>query len=147
MDLCELKRWARSELFAKDRDITLQTDRVFAGIGSAPIGIIVLWYGSIASIPSNWQLCDGTNGTPDLRDNFVVGAGSSYSVDDTGGAQTHRHSFSGTTGNGGNSRNAGTDTAGSVDSRFDHTHSYSGNTNYISNLPPYYALAYIQRIS
>jgi microcystin-dependent protein len=53
-----------------------------------PIGGIILWSGSIASIPSGWALCDGTNGTPDLRDRFVVGAGSTYVVGDIGGLNT-----------------------------------------------------------
>lgn len=39
-----------------------------------PQGTIVMWSGSITSIPSGWILCDGTNGTPDLRDKFIVGA-------------------------------------------------------------------------
>ena len=52
------------------------------------VGMIMLWSGSIASIPSGWALCNGANGTPDLRDRFVVGAGSTYAVDDTGGAAT-----------------------------------------------------------
>jgi len=41
---------------------------------SLPIGSIVIWSGTVASIPTGWQLCDGTNGTPDLRDRFLVGA-------------------------------------------------------------------------
>ncbi len=41
---------------------------------SLPIGSIVIWSGTVASIPTGWHLCDGTNGTPDLRDRFVVGA-------------------------------------------------------------------------
>lgn len=41
---------------------------------SLPKGIITMWSGSIAAIPSGWVLCDGTNGTPDLRDRFIVGA-------------------------------------------------------------------------
>ena len=41
---------------------------------SLPIGSIVIWSGAVVSIPGGWQLCDGTNGTPDLRDRFVVGA-------------------------------------------------------------------------
>jgi hypothetical protein len=49
-------------------------------------GMILLWSGSIASVPSGWQLCDGTNGTPNLRDRFVVGAGSTYAVNATGGS-------------------------------------------------------------
>ena len=74
-----------------------------------PTGGIIMWSGSIASIPSGWYLCDGTNSTPDLRNRFVVGAGDEYAVDATGGAKnvtltsaqipSHTHSFSGTTGN------------------------------------------------
>ena len=51
-----------------------------------PTGMISLWYGSIGSVPSGWYLCDGSNGTPDLRDRFIVGAGSTYSVNATGGS-------------------------------------------------------------
>jgi hypothetical protein len=51
-----------------------------------PTGVITLWYGSIASIPTGWLLCDGTNSTPDLRDRFIVGAGTTYAVAATGGS-------------------------------------------------------------
>lgn len=44
-----------------------------AGNGT-PKGGIIMWFGSIANIPSGWVLCDGSNGTPDLRDKFIVGA-------------------------------------------------------------------------
>jgi len=40
-----------------------------------PVGGIIMWSGAIGSIPSGWALCNGTNGTPDLRERFVVGAG------------------------------------------------------------------------
>jgi hypothetical protein len=50
-----------------------------------PSGVIVMWSGSIGSIPSGWLLCNGSSGTPDLRDRFVVGAGSTYAVAATGG--------------------------------------------------------------
>lgn len=40
-----------------------------------PSGVIVMWSGSIAAIPEGWTLCDGTAGTPDLRNRFVFGAG------------------------------------------------------------------------
>lgn len=64
-------------------------------------GMIMLWSGSIASIPSGWALCDGTNGTPNLRDRFIVGAGSSYAVGATGGTAdavvvSHTHAGSNT---------------------------------------------------
>jgi hypothetical protein len=51
-----------------------------------PTGVILMWSGPIASIPSGWALCDGGNGTPDLRNRFIVGAGITYSVGDTGGS-------------------------------------------------------------
>jgi microcystin-dependent protein len=51
--------------------------------------MISLWYGSIGSVPTGWYLCDGTNGTPDLRDRFIVGAGTSYAVGATGGSANH----------------------------------------------------------
>ena len=49
-------------------------------------GMIVIWSGSSASIPSGWVLCDGNNSTPDLRNRFVVGATSTYAVGATGGS-------------------------------------------------------------
>ena len=71
-----------------------------------PIGGIILWSGAATAIPTNWHLCDGTSGTPDLRDSFVVGAGKSYTVGQTGGYANQTsststaggHSHSGTTG-------------------------------------------------
>ena len=51
-----------------------------------PIGGIILWNGSTGNIPPNFRLCDGQNGTPDLRDRFIVGAGGGYTPGDTGGS-------------------------------------------------------------
>lgn len=70
-----------------------------------PPGVIVLWSGSIASIPVGWALCNGSNGTPDLRNLFVVGAGSTYAVGASGGsadAITVSHSHTATTADPGN---------------------------------------------
>ena len=55
-----------------------------------PSGIIAVWSGAEGAIPSGWYLCNGSNGTPDLRNRFIVGAGSgsSYSVGNTGGSNT-----------------------------------------------------------
>jgi microcystin-dependent protein len=58
----------------------------FVANNGVPSGCILLWSGSIISIPSGWYLCDGTNSTPDLRDRFIVGAGSTYAVNATGGS-------------------------------------------------------------
>lgn len=51
-----------------------------------PRGVIMLWSGSSASIPAGWALCNGSSSTPDLRDRFVVGAGTTYAVAATGGS-------------------------------------------------------------
>lgn len=64
-----------------------------------PTGIITMWSGAVDAVPTGWALCNGTNGTPDLRDRFVVGAGSSYAVGATGGSKdaivvAHSHSAS-----------------------------------------------------
>lgn len=53
-----------------------------------PRGVITMWSGSISAIPIGWVICNGGNGTPDLRNKFVIGAGSSYAVGGTGGATT-----------------------------------------------------------
>lgn len=58
----------------------------FVTANSVPAGAILLWSGSVASIPTGFVICDGTNSTPDLRNRFVVGAGSTYAVDATGGS-------------------------------------------------------------
>jgi len=63
-------------------------DQRVVEFGAVPSGLIAMWSGSALSIPSGWVLCNGTNGAPDLRDRFVVGAGASYAVGTTGGAAT-----------------------------------------------------------
>ena len=60
--------------------------------GSEPLdwtrGMIMAWYGDLAAPPVGWAVCDGTQGTPDLRNRFIVGAGSTYAVGATGGGVT-----------------------------------------------------------
>lgn len=73
----------------------------FALANGVPSGAILLWSGSIAAIPGGWVLCNGSNGTPDLRNRFVVGAGSTYAVAATGGSANaivvaHSHSATST---------------------------------------------------
>ena len=53
-----------------------------------PSGGIIIWSGLIGSIPTGWALCDGSNGTPDLRNRFIVGAGDQYDRNDTGGSDS-----------------------------------------------------------
>lgn len=60
-------------------------------LGATFIGMITPYSGDTGDLPANWVVCDGTNGTPDLRDRFILGAGPTYPVDSTGGAATHSH--------------------------------------------------------
>lgn len=53
-----------------------------------PIGTILMWYGSLGSLPSGWQNCDGTNGSPDLRGSFPRGAGGALALGASGGSAT-----------------------------------------------------------
>jgi hypothetical protein len=59
-----------------------------------PIGAITPYWGAIGDIPENWFICDGTNGTPDLRDRFMVGAGVNFIVNSGGGTLNHTHGVS-----------------------------------------------------
>ena len=86
-----------------------------------PVGGIILWSGSLATVPTGWLLCNGASGTPDLRDRFVVGAGNGYAVGATGGAATVALSIANLP-----SHNHGGAT-GTVSN--DHTHTYSGTTS------------------
>lgn len=70
-----------------------------------PVGGIGMWDGAISNIPSGWALCNGANGTPNLRDKFIVGAGGAYNVGTSGGAINKTssaaglHNHNGSTGN------------------------------------------------
>jgi hypothetical protein len=109
-------------------------------------GMIILWSGSIATIPSGWALCNGSNGTPDLRNNFIVGAGTTYAVGTTGGALTHRHNVNGSV--------VFNLSAGVVLKQLAPTGNYNPSgtstlqtaSEYTNGLPPYYALAYIMKL-
>ncbi len=116
-------------------------------------GMILMYTGTTA--PTGWALCDGQNGTPDLRDRFIVGSGSTYSVNATGGqadaiVPNHTHPTSVDSGRlfhlGGaaNTINYGGSGSypGTVFSMNDPT---NGESVTNKNLPPYYALAYIMK--
>ena len=83
---------------ADDTPVQIVMDLAAASSGSGgglPLGSIIMW--TIPEVPEGWQICDGTNDTPDLRDRFVIGAGNTYALDATGGSKdaivvTHNHS-------------------------------------------------------
>ena len=144
----------------------------FVGNGTIPIGGIIMWSGTDANVPSNWSLCDGTGGTPNLVDKFIVGRGSAYAADSTGGSANavivshthsttesgHEHNYAFASRDGGNISEL--EQSGGPDG--DRLAAYTADTESVStglsvdaqgvsganaNLPPYYAIAYIMRIS
>lgn len=164
---------AKAELFCKDEDgdevqitaggglnapallgaLPAIDGSALTGITTFTAGMIMLWSGSIATIPSGWVLCNGSNGTPDLRDRFVVGAGSTYAVSDTGGeathtltaaempSHTHTHTHGAAPGSG--SALACYGSSGASPASFSTNSAGSGGAH--ENRPPYYALAYIMK--
>lgn len=160
--------------------VTLQTlDNLYpilqtsaATVDPFTVGMIMLWSGSIGSVPAGWALCNGSNGTPDLRDRFVIAAGSTYAVGATGGSAdaivvTHTHTATvtdpghthtvNTIGGytyGGNvnpgivpTTNGGSINLGmsTVTTGISVSNASAGSSGTGANLPPYYALAYIMK--
>ena len=137
----------------------LTVSGTLSGFGIAPVGSIIMWSGSVANIPNGWVLCNGLNGTPNLLNRFIVGAGGNYSVGQIGGADavtltvqqmpSHNHAYKFT----------GADTSGSYkhDNFFYNQHGkysdltntkyteYSGGGQAHENRPPFYALCFIMR--
>lgn len=125
--------------------------------GGVPVGTIVIWSGTTSNIPSGWALCDGQNGTPDLRDRFVLGGGGTNTVGSTGGEETHtltvyempahNHDFGmfpepKKVQAGGSTFNASLMMNGQSDNFISET----GGSQAHNNMPPYFTLCYIQYI-
>jgi hypothetical protein len=162
-------------VLATSANVTIQTyDNLYGIIGATPpaatpipSGGIFLWSGSIGSIPAGYVLCNGSNGTPDLRNRFVVGAGSTYPVDAIGGAADavvvshthaatvsdpgHSHTISaalnlGSGGSGVNVLDGGsTRSTSAVGTGISVSNATAGVSGTNANLPPYYALCYIMK--
>ncbi len=118
-------------------------------------GVIVMWSGLIRDIPAGWSLCDGTLGTPDLRDRFVVGARGDYdgvskttltgAPTQTGGSVTHTHTF--TTDGHLHGTKSGGPFEGSVGTIDIVREKDTGTTDGPNTVPvPYFALAFIMKL-
>lgn len=119
----------------------------------APVGTIVVWSGLAEAIPKGWSICNGENGTPDLRDRFVLGGGGTRAVGETGGEEEHtltvderpRHNHSMETyASGGNRGGTSFTNSGNVNQA-----QYTGNAgrgDAHNNMPPFYVLVYIMKL-
>jgi len=135
-----------------------------------PIGSIIMWYKSTGEIPAGWIICDGNDGTPDLRGRYVVGISGDTDRVPTGNA-THSHTNSSVVGGGshvhdvtgsigGTVSKVDVSNVGSGTSGISETHSHivdldlpssgthqhtTSNTNPANNTPPYLQLYFIMR--
>ena len=120
-----------------------------------PSGGIIIWSGASDAVPSGWVLCDGTNGTPDLRGQFVLGAGGTYSPGGTGGSETvtltvsqmprHYHTLSYSASITDNV-SSGSGVRAYVSPGKTHISENAGGDQPHPNMPPYYALCYIMKL-
>ena len=127
------------------------------GSNILPTGTILPYIGDLSNIPHGWALCDGTNGTPDLRDRFITGAGNMYHIGDTGGENFHKLTIEEMPShNHGNPNlffvawaNSGGGGPGHVGDPYPcrpSTQANAGGDQSHENRPPFYAVYYIMRI-
>jgi len=134
--------------------------QAFVGMGSVPSRVIVMWSGSLNQIPSGWVLCNGQNGTPNLTNQFVIGAGNRYPVGRTGGQEQvtlttqqmpiHNHSngeFRYLLKSDGNQTMADSNwTVAEPNLAHQGQILNAGGNQPHENMPPYYALAFIMKL-
>ena len=137
---------------------------------SIPVGCIIMWGGSVATIPAGYLLCNGAYGTPDLTDRFVMGAGNTYAPAAAGGSKdaitvSHTHTitdaghthapsagtsfYCATTSGGGSLNGVGSsfvNSATTANSTTGISIVTAGSSGTNANLPPYYALCYIIKV-
>ena len=131
------------------------------GKGSVPIGTIIMWSGSLSELSSEWALCDGNNGTPNLSGRFIVGAGGGYAIGAKGGEEKHKLTVDEIPSHKHNNRvqtvGYGASHNGSAEAATYDGYSRNNGWKDISgaskggdqpheNRPPYYALAFVMRI-
>lgn len=107
-------------------------------------GMILIYSGPACDVPAGWQYCDGTNGTPDLRERFVCCEGGYLPHGTQGGWSVHNHvtdcSNTATILGAGSGVQAGTNW-----SRLAITHKHTVSLEDTNHLPPFYCLAYIMK--
>ncbi len=118
-----------------------------------PRGAIIMWSGLLSDIPAGWTLCDGTNGTPDLRNRFISSCAPGENPGGSGGSDQHNHWVDLPSGYTGTGTTTYQDVSAIIPtltaSLASHTHFFDppgGYSNLSSNIPPYYKLAFIMKL-
>lgn len=109
----------------------------------------MLWYGSEASVPSGWHVCDGAMGTPNLRNKFIVCSGPFFPQGSTGGFSTHTHDFTGDGHDHDIPQEPGCPGAGPnpcISTLKTSEDPAVGTTDVANNIPPYHSLVYIMKL-
>lgn len=107
-------------------------------------GMIIMWSGTLASVPGGWALCNGDNGTPDMHGRFVMCAGATHAPNTTGGHEGHTHTYTGDGHKHGGT--LGEFAPGSGDMTLHDEVAESGTTDNSAFKPSYYVLAYIMKL-
>ena len=134
----------------------LMYKRQSLGLEGVPSGCILAYSGEAETVPEGWAVCDGQNGTPDLRGRFILGVSETHPMGETGGAEevtltaaqmpTHVHSYAVGPAISGNAVAFSTQTTSSPVTQQTGLINSNGGSLPHPNMPPYYALIYIMKL-
>ena len=163
-------------LYDSDHQVNIYNHKgkvtISCDICNSPVrGEIKMWSGTVSNIPEGWHICDGTEGTPDLTDRFII-AGTSTGPTDvrplnelkngilietsnlptdtftTDSSGNHSHSYIGGSGSGGE-ESGGSNSSNTTGESGEHTHTFrlnTGNQERLKTIPNYYTLIFIMKL-
>lgn len=153
----EANKWSERELddFILE-DILYLHGVICVSLQELKTGMILMWHGTIATIPAGWALCDGNNSTPDLRNRFIVCADADSGGQakttfyggpfQSGGSANHTHTFTGAQHQ--HVIGPGADIAAGANYFATTDYAAAFGTTFTESVAPvpYYALAYIMKL-
>ena len=163
-------------LYDSDHQVNIYNHKgkvtISCDVCNSPVrGEIKMWSGTVSDIPEGWHICDGTEGTPDLTDRFII-AGTSTGPTDvrplnelkngiliktsnlptntftTNSSGNHSHSYIGGSGSGGE-KSGGSNSSNTTGESGEHTHTFrlnTGNQERLKTIPNYYTLIFIMKL-
>ena len=163
-------------LYDSDHQVNIYNHKgkvtISCDVCNSPVrGEIKMWSGTVSDIPEGWHICDGTEGTPDLTDRFII-AGTSTGPTNvrplnelkngiliktsnlptdtftTNSSGNHSHSYIGGSGSGGE-KSGGSNSSNTTGESGEHTHTFrlnTGNQERLKTIPNYYTLIFIMKL-